>query len=106
VDPGELRLTYPYWEHPEPLLFKVKGSYADPTADVGDLTEHGWDHGLGEIVTALIDAGLRIERLVEHPFLDWKVDFLVGDGSGTWRLPPGVGGELPLMFSLVARRPA
>ena len=31
VEPGELRLTYPYWEHAEPLTFAVKGSYADPT---------------------------------------------------------------------------
>ena len=31
VPPGELRLRYPYWEHREPLVFEVKGSYADPT---------------------------------------------------------------------------
>ena len=105
VRPGELRVAYPYWEHPEPLTFDVKGSYADPTADVGDLVEHGWDHGLGEIVTALIDAGLHIEKLVEHPFLDWKADFLVEDGEGKWRLPPDTAGEFPLMFSLVARKP-
>jgi SAM-dependent methyltransferase len=105
VGAGELRLVYPYWEHREPLTFAVHGSYADPDADVGDLTEHGWDHGLGEIVTALIDAGLRIEKLIEHPFLDWKVDFLVEDGAGKWRLPPGTAGELPLMFSLLAKKP-
>jgi SAM-dependent methyltransferase len=105
VEPGELRLTYPYWEHREPLVFEVKGSYADRTADVGELTEYGWDHALGEIVTALIDAGLRIETLVEHPFLDWKVDFLVEDGSGRWVLPPDAAGGLPLMFSLVASKP-
>ena len=104
VAPGELRLSYPYWEHAEPLTFEVKGSYADPDADVGEHTEHGWDHGLGEIVTALIDAGLRIEALVEHPFLDWKVDLLVEDREGTWRLPPDATGELPLMFSLRATR--
>jgi SAM-dependent methyltransferase len=105
VAPGELRLTYPYWEHAEPITFKVKGSYADPEADVRDQTAHSWDHGLGEIVTALIDAGLRIETLVEHPFLDWKVDFLVEDGEGRWRLPAHAGGELPLMFSLLATKP-
>jgi SAM-dependent methyltransferase len=106
VAPGELRLNYPYWEHVEPLTFEVKGSYADPTADVGDLVEHGWDHGLGEIVSALINAGLRIEALVEHPFLDWKLDFLTEAPDGTWVLPPDAGGELPLMFSLRAVRPA
>ena len=108
VAPGELRLTYPYWEHREPLTFAVKGSYADPDADVGDLTEHSWDHGLGEIVTALIDAGLRIDKLIEYPFLEWKVDFLVEEepGNDRWVLPPGTPGELPLMFSLLASKPA
>ncbi len=107
VAPGELRLAYPYWEHADPLLFEVKGSYADPEAEVTGQTEHSWDHGLGEIVAALIDAGLEIRTLVEHPFLDWKVDFLVEAPDGTWRLPPDRGpGELPLMFSLLATKPA
>jgi SAM-dependent methyltransferase len=105
VAPGELRLAYPYWEHAEPLTFEVKGSYADPDAVVGEHTEHGWDHGLGEIVTALIDARLRIETLVEHPFVEWKIDFLVEDDEGRWRLPVDAGGELPLMFSLRATKP-
>ena len=106
VRPGELRLAYPYWEHRDPLIFDVTGSYADPTADVGEQKEHGWDHGLGEIVTALIDAGLRIDSLVEHPSLAWKADFLVPDPADPDRyvLPPGPG-ELPLMFSLTASRP-
>ncbi len=107
VAPGELRLVYPYWEHEDPFRFEVKGSYADPDADVVGQTEHSWDHGLGEIVSALIDAGLEIRSLVEHPFLDWKVDFLVESPDGTWRWPPDGGpGELPLMFSLLATKPA
>ena len=105
VAPGELRLAYPYWEHLEPLVFPVKGSYADPDADVGEQSEYGWGHGLGEIVTALIDAGLVIETLVEHPFLDWSADFLVEDSDGRYGLPANPGGELPLMFSLRARKP-
>jgi SAM-dependent methyltransferase len=106
VAPGELRLAYPYWEHAVPLTFDVKGSYADPDADVRGQVEHSWDHGLGEIVSALIEAGLTITALVEHPFLEWKVDFLVEDEAGKYRLPPGTAGELPLMFSLVAVKPA
>ncbi|HEY7736160.1 MAG TPA: methyltransferase domain-containing protein [Candidatus Limnocylindrales bacterium] len=105
VAPGELKLQYPYWEHRDPLVFKVVGSYADPTADVGDHEEHGWDHGLGEIVTALIDAGLRIDLLREFDFVDWPVDFLVESPDGLWRLPDGTPGQLPLFFSLRASRP-
>lgn len=107
VAPGELRLAYPYWEHRDPLVFDVRGSYADPTAEVGEQREHGWDHGLGEIVTALIDAGLRLEWLRESPELDWSLGFLVetAPGSGRFRLPPDAAGELPLMFSLLASKP-
>jgi ubiquinone/menaquinone biosynthesis C-methylase UbiE len=105
VVPGELRLAYPYWEHRDPLTFEVKGSYADPDANTAGLREHGWDHGLGELVTALVDAGLRIESLVEHPWLEWSADFLVErPDTGRWYLPDSVKGELPLMFSLLARK--
>lgn len=104
VGPGELRLAYPYWEHAEPLAFPVKGSYADPSAEVATLTEYGWDHGLGEIVTALIGAGLRIESLREYPFAEWRLDFLVEGEDEKWRLPPGLPGELPLFFSILARK--
>jgi len=106
VEPGELRMRYPYWEHPEPLTFAVQGSYADPTAAMTATVEHGWDHGLGEIVTALIEAGLEIRSLREYPFVAWKLDFLTEADDGTWRLPSTVAGELPLFFSILATKPA
>lgn len=106
VAPGELRLAYPYWEHPEPLTFPVHGSYADPTATVAATAEHGWDHGLGEIVTALIEAGLRIESLREYPWVEWALPFLVEGPDGRFRLPEGTKGELPLFFSIRATKPA
>jgi SAM-dependent methyltransferase len=105
IEPGELRLRYPYWQHVEPLSFPVIGSYAEPTAEVGVHTEHGWNHGLGEIVTALVDAGLRIDSLREFPFVDWPVEFLVEAPDGTYRLPAGTPGELPLFFSILATKP-
>ena len=105
VSPGEFRPVYPYWEHRAPLAFDNIGSYADPDAAVTVPTEYGWDHGLGEIVTALIDAGLRIESLREYPFVAWKIEFLEEAGDGTWRLPRSVKGELPLFFSILASKP-
>jgi SAM-dependent methyltransferase len=50
---------------------------------------------LGEIVTALVGAGLRLERLTEHP-TDWW------GGHGDVR--PEERGRIPLSFSVVARR--
>jgi SAM-dependent methyltransferase len=105
VGPGELRLAYPYWEHPDPIVVPTQGSYADREAKIETPFEYGWDHSLGEIVTALVDAGLRIDKLREYPFLNWPAPFLVPAENGTYRLPPDAGGELPLMFSILATKP-
>lgn len=104
VGPGELRLRYPYWEHDQPLTFQVQGSYADRDASTDGLTEHSWNHSLGEIVTALIDAGLAIEFLHEFDFNEWEVPFLVEADDRKWRLPGDANGRLPLFFSIKATR--
>jgi len=105
VEPGELRLAYPYWSHPEPLRFEVKGSYADREAPTDGLVEYGWNHSLGEILTSLSGAGLRLEFLHEVDFARWPIDFLVESEDGRWRLPDGSKGGLPLFFSLKATKP-
>ena len=101
---GELHLRYPYWEHSEPLTFEVEGSYADRAAPTAGLVEHSWDHSLGEIVSALIDSGLRIELLHEFDFVDWELPWLTKGDDGRWRLPAGTAGQLPLFFSLRASK--
>lgn len=50
---------------------------------------------LGEIVTALLGAGLRLERVTEHP-VDWW--------AGHRDVRADQRGRLPLSFSVVARR--
>jgi SAM-dependent methyltransferase len=50
---------------------------------------------LGEVVTALVSAGIRLESLSEYP-IDWW------GGHGDTR--PGERGRLPLSFSIVGRR--
>jgi SAM-dependent methyltransferase len=102
--PGEVRLAYDYWGG-ETLTFPVQGSYADETADVDAEVEHGWNHSLGEIVTLLADNGLRIELLDEKRVLDWPAAFLE-EREGHWTWPAAAGGNLPLMYSLRARKPS
>jgi SAM-dependent methyltransferase len=100
-----LRLRYPYLTRTEPFAFETRGSYADRTARVDQPFEYGWNHGLGEIVTALANAGLRIEFLHEFPFVEWPVSFLTPAGDGTYRLPPEHDGKLPLFYSFKATKP-
>ena len=101
--PNDLRLGFDYWGG-ETLSFPVDGSYADPTAEVDADVEHGWNHSLGEIVTALADEGLRIERLDEKRELHWPAPFLVELPNGHYGFPPDQVGNLPLMYSLRARK--
>jgi SAM-dependent methyltransferase len=105
VEPGELRLHYPYWSHREPITLEAHGSYADREAPTDDLVEHGWAHGLGEIVTALVQAGLRIEFLHEFPFSVWDMGFTEEREDRRFHLPGDMDGRLPLSFSLKATKP-
>ena len=97
----DLTVVHPYFNG-EPLEWDESGTYADLTAaDDSTTARIEWQHGLGDVVSALIAAGLRIELLHEHDhtlFPRWP--FLVRDGA-VWRLPEGTP-SLPLMFSLRA----
>ena len=101
-----LTLAYDYWGG-ETISFPVEGSYADPEADVDAEVEHGWNHSLGEVVTALASNGLRIELLDEKRVLDWPANFLRQlDDEGHYGFPPDQKGTIPLMYSLRARKDA
>jgi SAM-dependent methyltransferase len=101
----ELRFRYPYFSRREPLGFPVRGSYADPSAEVREPVEYSWTHDMGEIVTAVAGAGLRVEFLHEFPFVEWPVPFLDQGDDGKWRVPEGTPAEVPLFFSLKATKP-
>jgi len=86
ADPPTLR--YPYFEHTEPLVFDEPNTYADPDAVLTNSVTNSWNHGLGEIVTALLDAGLRLTQLVEHDSVPWQAlpGQMTLDDAGEWRL--------------------
>ncbi|MPZ99416.1 MAG: methyltransferase domain-containing protein [Dehalococcoidia bacterium] len=92
---------YPYFETPEPQRWVTPNTYTDGP-ELEHPTTYEWNHGLGEIVTALIDAGLRLEFLHEHRFVDWQaLPWMVRADPGRYRLPEG-DERLPLMYSLRA----
>jgi SAM-dependent methyltransferase len=80
-------------------------TYADASIPENALTVQ-WNHSLGEVVTALSAAGLRIESLRE---LDRDVlcrwDVMEPTADGMYRLPANRA-SLPLMYVLRARRDA
>jgi SAM-dependent methyltransferase len=102
----ELRVSDHYWPSPEPLKFPTEGSYADPDAPVSEPFEYAWQHSMGEIITSLAGAGLRVEYLHEHPWAAWKMfPWMVEAKPRGWRLPEPDDARLPLTFSLKATKP-
>jgi hypothetical protein len=79
---------YPYFERPEPVVFDDGGTYVQTDVTFEHNRTHVWNHGLAEIVTALMDAGLRLTMLQEHDSVPW--DALPGQmelvGGGEWRV--------------------
>ncbi len=101
---SELRVSYPYFHQPEPTQWPVEGSYADPTAKIGPLTEYGWFFSLSDVINALIDAGLTIEFVREYPFCCFKaLSFLKRHDDGWWYPPEGQH-LLPMTFTLRAHK--
>lgn len=85
---GVLAVEYPYFETAEPLVWDEPGTYVDTEHVFANTVTHEWNHGLGEIVTALLDAGLVLTQLVEHDTVPWEA--LPGQmdlvGTNEWRL--------------------
>ncbi|MDA0256858.1 MAG: class I SAM-dependent methyltransferase [Chloroflexi bacterium] len=100
---GLLAIEHPYFETAEPLRWGDPRSYAgDGVVDASVTYE--WNHGLGETVTALVEAGLTIEFLREHQFVDWEgTPSLEETEPNRWRLTDRPA-RLPLTFSIRARR--
>ena len=102
-----LRIRYPYFHSPEPDRWDEPGTYADLTADTKENASYEWSHTLGEIVTALGQAGLVIEFLHEVDHQAWKqLPFMVpGEEPATWVLPEHRA-SVPLGFSIRAQKPS
>jgi SAM-dependent methyltransferase len=68
----DLLVKYPYFEQPEPLTWTEGGTYVDTDQAFTQNVSHEWNHGLGEIVTALLNQGLAVTGLVEHDSVPWN----------------------------------
>jgi SAM-dependent methyltransferase len=95
-DDGRLVIEFPYVEREEPTVWDEPGTYVETDTEFEHTVTQEWNHGLGEIVTALLEQGLRLDMLVEHdsvPFDPFPGHFEeVADGEfrlkdRPWRLP-------------------
>ncbi|QIK65525.1 class I SAM-dependent methyltransferase [Nocardioides sp. HDW12B] len=93
---GRLVVEHPYVERAEPTVWDEDGTYVETDVAFVHNRTLEWNHGLGEVVAALLDEGLRLTQLVEHDSVPWDAfpghmerigggEFRLADRP--WRLP-------------------
>ena len=102
---GQLVVDHPYFERPEPTVDDCDGTYVATDHVFANTVTHQWSHGLGEMITALLDAEMQLTGLVEHDSVPWNAlpSVMVGDQATEWRLADRRW-RLAASFTLQARR--
>ncbi|MFI5428089.1 class I SAM-dependent methyltransferase [Aeromicrobium sp. UC242_57] len=103
---GLITIEHPYFEHDEPTVWDEPGTYVATDTQFEHTVTHEWNHGLGEIVTSLLDAGLTITGLDEHDSAPWNplegyTELLP---NGEYRLTDRPG-RFPMTYTLQAVKP-
>ena len=84
----QLVIGYPYFERSEPIVEDDSSTYVSTDAEFAHNVTHSWNHGIGEIVTAVLDAGMHVTGLTEHDSVPWEA--LPGQmeqmALGEWRV--------------------
>jgi SAM-dependent methyltransferase len=101
---GRLVVTEPYFETAEARVSDYAGTYVQTDAAIEHTVTHWWNHGIGETVTALLDAGLVLTGLAEHDTVPWRPfsgETMVSAGGGEWQLAERPG-RLAASFTIQA----
>jgi len=96
------KLTYPYLNK-EVIYEENEGTYTDSDTKIIS-KEYGWNHGLGEVVSALANAGLQIEFLHEFeksPYNSFPEMEKTTDGMFVLKEPKKI---FPLLYSIKATK--
>lgn len=103
-DSGEITLAAPYFETEAPQIWDEGGTYVETDVEFSHNVTHEWNHGLGEIFSALLSRGFEITDFVEHDSAPWEAlpGKMTRDERGEWRLTENPE-RLPATYTLQAR---
>lgn len=99
----KLVIEYPYFEREAPTVWDSGETYVETDGVLEQTVTHEWNHGLGEIISALLKHGLQITALVEHDSIPWEAlpGQMSKDEGGEWSLDKDRW-RLPLSYTLQA----
>jgi len=104
-----LRVEQPYFQRETPMTWDDDASYIEAAPDAPAIVHgvsHQWNHSIGQIVTAVLEAGLVLDSFEETPYAAWTPwpDLMVAEGD-RYRLREDPE-RMPLQFVLTAHHPA
>ena len=65
VEDQRLVICFPYFEREAPLRWDGQTDHAEPDTRLSNTVSYEWNHGMGEIISALITPVLTIEFVHE-----------------------------------------
>ncbi|NHA68373.1 class I SAM-dependent methyltransferase [Phycicoccus flavus] len=100
-------LEFPYFETAEPQVWDEPGTYVETDVEIVHTRTLEWNHGLGEVVGALLRHGLRVTMLEEHRSVPYEgvPGQMVRDADGEWSLRERPE-RMPLTYTLQAVLPS
>lgn len=91
-----------YYHNKELIEIESQGTYTDRDAGI-KAREYSWNHGLGEVINALISAGIGIRFLNEYSYSPYPCfNNLVQGDDGHWRVK-GLEDKIPMVYSVKGR---
>jgi len=98
-----LVLEYPYFETEGGTEFIETKTYVEHEEDLSSPRSIAFNHGIGEILTALLASGLRLVAFEEHRSVPWDAFGATGirDETGEYRLREG-SDRIPASYTLQA----
>jgi len=85
---GDLTVERSYFERGPIVRDDDPGTYANRAADTHNNRSVEWHHTLGDVVTAVASAGLRIEYRHEHAFMRRRFRELTAEGCSMRTIGP------------------
>lgn len=77
-------------------------TYTDGPALTRRVDYYEWRHGIGDVVTALVRAGMRITLLRESEEVPWLRWHAMTNTEGVWHRLPEWAPRIPLLFAVQA----
>ena len=105
-DDGRLIIEFPYFERDEPMVWDEQGTYVETDIEFEHTVTKEWNHGLGEIVTALLEQGLGSTRWSSTTASPWDPfpDHFESLPNGEFRLRDRPW-RLPHTYTISATKP-